>query len=643
MNHIIVRFVVILFIIFSFLNPSKLKAKTVIYSEDFEDYSDNSLFDFWELRRNIQWSNFSLPCMNGSSSAIWRIENIFESNRVGITVGSPSCTTEISPVGFTIPDLSNYKYEVDISLPGSVIKDRSVLFRYNAGNQAYGFTIKDYHNIKFYKVNFGGYDNQFGSAYYETGFIADQTYHIEVITINNLITVKINGQIVKTILDQQPILSTGTIALQASTGSYGINTVWFDNIKVTDLSIPTPTPTPTPTPLPYFNQTDYQDNLDNINRTISAVGCNLTSTAMILASHGLNKVPWGNQLVDLSPKSLNDWLNLGDHKKWFRGGNLNPSAITELSKALNASDSAQFTKLEFKRFSTENLDDIDDVLHDHPLIFKLEAEESPTKIHFIVADKSLATDSGHLYAIRDPFDESKQVVYSPVEKILRADYYYPTESDFSYLWLNFDATLNPTIFNSNLQSTSEIENSIPNSDFSIENPIFNHQLNSDEIHSPFKQISLKYPVPDTYLLEIETDTTGFHNLEVFAYSPGLDSISLDSAEWFDTSYKNRYRVNYSPETEPFFSFIKIADFASLHNLIGSMENNNLISGKQLSTHLHKYVDTMETVYPHSRHAALMLLQNIQTKIKNEYLRNTIDITAFNLLNTEIALIRQQLF
>jgi hypothetical protein len=310
--------------------------------------------------------------------------------------------------------------------------------------------------------------------------------------------------------------------LRIGTGGVAPTEIYFDNIVVTDLTPdptitpnPTPPPPPTPTPFPYFSQTDPQwakQKLDSSKYTIGSSGCALTSAAMILKSFGLDIIPWGNTLVDLNPGTLNDWLNL-DHHRWLPDAGFNPSAITALSLALNSSGSVivadttnpnPYTKLEHSVLSPSPTY-LNPVLTDkkHPLMFKTFSSASPSKVHFSVAYTATVSGSINTYSLNDPVNDSLVSLSIPPSQILRANYFYPTNSNFSYLYFTAYEPLhvmvsNPASQSSGVDKTGNIHEDIDQSNVSLENPLEDLNDPTNATGSSYWLTQIKYPQTGKY-------------------------------------------------------------------------------------------------------------------------------------------------
>src|SRR5690554_6246667 len=73
----------------------------LIFSDDFADGE----FSNWQVRRNAQWQQPTLPCMNQDQPAAWEIVD----GRLGITIdGSHGCSTEITPQSIELRYLDNF-------------------------------------------------------------------------------------------------------------------------------------------------------------------------------------------------------------------------------------------------------------------------------------------------------------------------------------------------------------------------------------------------------------------------------------------------------------------------------------------------------------------------------------------------------
>ena len=74
-----------LFFLFSTIKVSA----GVLFQDDFNDGDA----DGWVVPRNMQWSNSSQPCLDGSTPATWRVSG----GKYGISINGPGCVTETTP------------------------------------------------------------------------------------------------------------------------------------------------------------------------------------------------------------------------------------------------------------------------------------------------------------------------------------------------------------------------------------------------------------------------------------------------------------------------------------------------------------------------------------------------------------------
>jgi hypothetical protein len=386
------------------------------------------------------WNPINISGAN--TSDLWHISN----GTYGIN------TNRISGIGtntFGSEDWTDYTYEVDV-FPISIV-DTNIIFRYTNVNgyeryyEIHGYSggdmnLSEYHGVldKQYKIPFWMNPNK--------GY----RFRIEAIGSNIKVYYKELGTdefvLIFDVTDNTPLLK-GKVGLKIALKNSGITTIYFDNITLTDLSTPTPTPTPTPTstptptptPFPYFSQIDPQWKdvaYDHVNSTIGKIGCALTSAAMVLKSYGLDKVPVGDMLEELNPKTLNVWLNSDpSHKRWGRNGALNWLALTELARDLHASSASEYTKLEFDIYDGDDqyfYPSINTLLTDNftPLIFKEKQNVSSSGKHFYVASNVEVSESNsepvYTYTVHDPYNQSRNSVDSSTNKVQAAYQYFPT-------------------------------------------------------------------------------------------------------------------------------------------------------------------------------------------------------------------------
>src|SRR5690606_28342825 len=115
----------------------------------------------------------------------------------------------------------------------------------------------------------------------------------------------------------------------------------------------------------------------------------------------------------------------------------------------------------------------------------------------------------------DPFYGSQSAMLAPPTNIQRAVHYYPTNSDFSYLWLNADQSVNFTLNSpgSAVASSSPPYSNIPLSNLTLEKSLVD-ETSGELVGDPYWQLGVKYPQAGLYELTLSTESPGFYNFEL---------------------------------------------------------------------------------------------------------------------------------
>jgi hypothetical protein len=442
------------------MTKGDVRAENVIFTENFDNYAINSTPSSWYQQRNYQWGDMAKPCMNGNTPASWNIvtDPIDASNKmVEIKLSGPPCQLEISPINLVIPNLSNYKYSFDMMFEGGTNKDRNVVFRFLKGDQWYGLKMTNSTQIELIKVNIAGYSH-LGTTTYDKSFNAHTKYNFAIETINNVISLYINKELIYQVTDQEPILDSGTIALQASIGSLGDTDTFFDNIVVTDLS----KPKIHLLNIPFFSQIDPQwgsKTYDSATKWASTNhqgikdwGCALTSATMVLNYQGFTKTPDG--LKSTAPDTLNEYL-IGTKKGYSSYGHIIwPEIANYANSALtNGYASPSAFPLAFEYPSYSKTDVLNDLIATKSGILRIitnahsadTADDDDT--HFVVA--SGWDDENNIY-IADPLQSTYNATQSGIAypgKELSKYGRFVASKDPSYFWF----------YNHDLSSTLKVE------------------------------------------------------------------------------------------------------------------------------------------------------------------------------------------
>lgn len=608
-----------IFLVGSIFTNSVYATGSIIYFNDFESDQLGVFPAGWEVRRNHRWDGGGGVCMNGASFAEWTVEEIDGSKRAGITISGPGCVYEISPIGLEIPDLSNYEYELDMTFSVSGGSLRNIAYRYESHHRWYGLQFLDNKEVFLQKFYDGPHHDQHPNFSFEPSFQSDQTYNIRFRNIGDNVEIFIDDSLVHSFTDVDPIVDSGSFALQASVGQpTGTSVVYFDNIKVTDLSTPPPTPTPDPPQATHFLQTDplWSDHQYNhIDQTIGGVGCALTSAAMNLTYHGIDVVPWGETLVPLTPGSLNQWLNTGDRPDmWGRGGAMSWTAMQYLTKTLNEIDES-YPKLEHRRIPSHLLSHADEIMTEqgHPVIFKHTHPDSPTGVHFGLATSVVEPLSE--YSFLDPFYADKDTFSIPPESLQSVEYFYPTNSDFSYLVVQADDQLEFSLTNPSGKVTNNNSEDIPQSYYSIEWPLADSLILGEVSGDPYKELAVKHPEIGEYLLALSSDNPGYYNFEIYINDPDANVISLVQEVLVLPGTPTVYRILYNPDDpEQLAKIVQIVDFDSLIAAINYAYDQGWIKNNMVRLNLIGHVRVSQLVYSRATHAGINLLRVFQGHI-----------------------------
>ncbi|OGV96634.1 hypothetical protein A2W24_01580 [Microgenomates group bacterium RBG_16_45_19] len=511
---------------------------------------------------------------------------------------------------------SDYAYELDmVAVSGA---DKNIPFRY----------IKDTNSSlldKFYEVHVSGNGVYLGKAYgvlnspptTTYNFQNNVTYRWRIELVGNKITVFIKTEsdsdftkLLEFVDNNSPYLS-GSIGVRVGAGSVIPSGVYFDNIKVYDLSEPEPTPTPLPT-VPYYSQHNPQwggDQYDNLNRTISQVGCALSSAVMVLRYYGIDKLPFGANLVDLNPGSLNQWLNLPQNTDgWWRSGIVNWSALTRIARQLHDLDPG-YPKLEYEVIAASNTSRIHDLLEvDHqPLIFR---QRLASNTHFVVAHSQEAESPVRQYAINDPWDESKTLFNLPPEVLTRVGHYYPTNSDLSFLYLHADDALKIRLTDPADQTTghagSDLVEAIPLSTFDLEYPLANRLDETDSVADPFWSLSVKYPQAGAYILELTAPQPGWYHFEVYAYDQEGNFKLFKEEVYLPDTLPHLYTLTYFNQTAGDTNLTQPVTFASFKQLINALYRDRWLTWSAHNV-FQVVINKIETMYRLSRTTGLLIL------------------------------------
>jgi hypothetical protein len=550
---------------------------------------------------------------------------------------------------------TDYSYELDV-FP-ILATDTNIIFRYTKNNDTERFY--DLHAYSGGDISLAEFNGILDKEY-KTNFIMDPNkgYRFRIEAIGPYIKVfskeigSLDYVLVFDVFDSSPILN-GKVGLRIGLNNTGYTKILFDNITLTDLSIPTPTPTPTstptptPTPFPYFSQIDplwKNKPYNHLNSTIGQVGCALSSAAMVLTSHGLDKIPYDDQLIDLTPETLNNWFNSEtSQKRWGRNGALNWLALTELARDLHASDAALYSKLEFNLYEGDKPDftsTINSLLNTVALIFKESNKLSPSGKHFYTATSVIKEDAVepiYTYTVYDPYDVNRKMVSTTTDTIQAAYHYQPTNSNLSFVWINADPQLNLLLNNQHQQYLSNDPNfpiqTIPNSTFMETGALVDDINPIDHTPAPYNQFTLKYPESGYYQFVISTQTAGDYEYELYLYDKIGDSQVFTKKPRLLAETLS-YTLVIDQDNVSNSYLVKNNAFTNLYQKLNEAKNAGYFIDSKTYEVLYKFLTNTEKVYYQDQDAGIQLLNTFITHVTNDNKQRKLSNPGYILLKTE---------
>ncbi|MDO8270000.1 MAG: C39 family peptidase [Candidatus Levybacteria bacterium] len=453
----------------------------LIFEDNFDQYSNGSFPSKWSV-------------YNSTCNPIWKVET-------GILKikNAPGCVTHLIPntSNWQTP-LDDYVAEFDVRFISGI--DRHVSYRINP-------------NIPFIRVlHFiipSGFaldtDNQNYLTNIVKGYQNNVTYHFKVIVTSERITIyESNGNTADLVLTRDIFftnpLPPGMIGLGSSPGGgSGMTETWFDNVKVTTID--------NSLDVPLLKQTDplwADDIYDSAglwtteSPTIGRWGCAITSAAMVLNYHKINKLPDGTLL---NPGTLNSYLK-STPDGYVRNGLTNWQAITVMAtNAKPQNPYFNFNSLEFA-WGNDNLSDLQgDIDNNIPNILEVDMPNGGS--HFVVAR---GVDDEEVI-INDPaFDRTDLAEYSNSYKSTRR--FVPSNSDLSYMMFVVDPQVDISL-------KDGLGNTIGN--VAMESPIEDPLGLLNNSSGPLKVVHFSKPETDNFVVEISSTSTNVYQLDGYVY------------------------------------------------------------------------------------------------------------------------------
>lgn len=339
-------------------------------------------------------------------------------------------------------------------------------------------------------------------------------------------------------------------------------------------------------PVSYFSQKDplwKDDQYDSKPKTMEALGCAVTSAAMVLKYFNVQKTP-GNSLTGLPPKeltpgTLNEWLK--DVKDGsFRNGVTNFASIATMTTKAHELDSTS-PKLDYSQGFT--VSDIDEELSsDRKPILKLFYLPSDSDMHFVVATGS----ANSTYSILDPAFTDRTELSPHYPTVLRVDKFQVTNSDFSYLIFAVDEAVDIKLLNSNNEPVGQIQ---------FEAPIFD-QVTQTSGEETLKVLYFKQPPEGNYTLKISSTNNQTYQLDAYIYNQEGDKALQTIEGIVGPTDTDILRLDFDPVSEMPTPLVQEIKFESVRADINSSYQLGWINHESLYNYLNKNLNRAEDLY-----------------------------------------------
>lgn len=455
---------------------------------------------------------------------------------VGEYVGKAHSSQSIPSIA-TAGDTSwkNYKISVDINSISGV--DRHIYFRFDKNRTnppGYGVKIRNNNygfagTIELQKINqvlLGGglksYISQIG-----------QKTKVEIEVVDQKIKVFLNNSATP-IFDVEdatnPILDGG-IALYVQNPGFtfqgfdGYNKTGYDNLRVENIEEETQLNIPS---IKQFSQPWGTDVYDAASTwagtygTIARWGCAITSTSMLLNHYGYN----------FTPRDINNFLK--DHNGYLRNGAVIWNSVSRMVK-----ENSDGTKpiLEYNRVGFNSNEVKSRIDNNIPSIIKL-TNPIDQSTHFVLAKGYSPTN----IFINDPGVEKTKLSEYPSEFPTRADFFTPSNTDLSYIYLAYPIGTEISLYS----PTGQL---IQGSRF-LEYPPYDNQTKQPNPNPALNLLTVAKPEHGRYQIEVNSDKSYFIDTYLFNKDGVLKDGTVNSFEdksRTDVFYFDIGNENFSPE------------------------------------------------------------------------------------------------
>jgi hypothetical protein len=426
-----------------------------------DDFGDSD-YDNWRIISN--------SCKYNNQPAYWQVSN----GELGIKINGGGCSTFLMPTSAPINPNSDYFVESDIRFTPSINMDRNLIVKFKDLSNWYGLHFVG-SNVYLDKV-VGGTEYFLPNKQFTYPFQNNQQYKVKTEVIGNQFKIYIDGVLVHTITDQNPVFPHTTAGLAASGGAILSSEVWFDNFKIEEindnivLNVPSLKQGDPPWGSVVYN--NYPDV--STNQTIRKWGCYLTSASMVLQKNGF----------DISPLQLNTILKNNNGFTIDHGVDL--AAVASYTQKLSDNNHLLYKWYDFNTAQLEA-----ELNADRPPIVKLQGSSLPFGTHFVVV---YGKKNGE-YLIRDPEPTSSKTklsdyssdLYSGIRSLV------PANTDFSYFNIYTSLNVTPKVFSSDGVQVTEYDY--------IEGPISADDGSSENSGEPLRVFSYPQALQDNYKVE----------------------------------------------------------------------------------------------------------------------------------------------
>ncbi|MDP3987944.1 MAG: C39 family peptidase [Candidatus Levybacteria bacterium] len=578
-----------------FIFKSQASASTIIFQDNFNNGTAT------------QWTPTNGP-------NLWRVEN----DKYGTIIVNGGTIIETTAGSIPTP---NYIIEFDMyPIQG---EDKNIYFRGRNNIANYGI---HFNNSIYFRAP-GAMFSKSGPTQREWPKIApyffqnNQPYHIKIILEGQHIQFFINDNKLFDEIDPDYQFTVNEqVILIMSTGSVYPTEIWFDNVVVrsinNDLEVLKLKQTWDPWGTLVYNSANVWSPL---KPTISDWGCALTSAAMILQYHGINKLP---DYQPLDPRTLNDWLK--NEKDGYVGdGFVNWLAISRLSKlAKEANGITSFDALEFSRVNGSDSGQLTTDLNN----LQPDILEEPG--HFIVA-KGI---NGDTFNINDPYYDRLTLNDSYSNTFLSLGRYVPSSTNLSYIMMTANQGID-----------IELKNSLGNSVGAqfLQQGLINESDGALK-GKPLKFLYFPKPPSGNYKVFLKAAKTQEYNLGIFLYDINGEVNKIDYYGMVGPKTFDSFDTNFNQDDQSKSDAYKIITFQSTIDDINEARSLNLITNKFLPKILIRIIKTAQKdAIKGRRFAALLDLKGFEIAIK-ETKGKGIKEKAYQILLTDVAYLKSHL-